>query len=164
MFALITMGTFILIAVLGFFHVISIQATAWCFVAWFVALVLYSMVRIEPRAEPDLENAFPLGKSHLVTSKSDEALIPPRGLGGYVPDAKYIPNLIAKAAFDDWNAITGKISDPPYGGPSNPAFLALVEAIDARLSHEDARPAEKSDKSYDEPQATYPEMTMEQSS
>lgn len=31
------------------------------------------------RAEPDLENAFPLGESHLV---------PPYGLGGYVSDAE----------------------------------------------------------------------------
>ena len=37
------------------------------------------MMRRKHKAEPDLENAFPLGESHL---------IPPMGLGGYVPDSE----------------------------------------------------------------------------
>jgi hypothetical protein len=92
---------------------------------------------LEERSDP-ARKAIPWG---YATKESDDA-----------------PNPIAQAALEDWIAITGKINKPPYGGPSNSAFLALVEALDARLSHEDARQEQplKSDDRYEEPQAIYP--------
>jgi len=102
-----------------------------------------------------------LGEPRVVSfyfGPSDDDEEPPYGLGGYIAKTE-AANPIERAAIDDWIAMTGKINEPPYGGPSNSAFLALVRAIDERLScHEEPL---KSDKLYEEPQAIYP-MEMEQ--
>lgn len=76
--SMIPMLLFVFIALLGFFHVISVQTTAYGFLTWFVVMFIYSEIRdprkkrsiFEERAEPDLENAFPLGRSHVMRVRS----------------------------------------------------------------------------------------------
>lgn len=134
MFAIIAMTTFILIAILGFFHALSAETTAWWFVIWFVVLVIHSQVSnpfkkrsiFEERAEPDLKDAFPLGKSHVVS--------PPQGGDATIP--------VQREAY----------SDPT---------IRLMKLLEREI-YMRGTIVSSSDVSYDEPQATYPEMTMEQ--
>ena len=86
MFPLIAMLIFILIAALGLFHVLIVKATAWGFVAWFVALVVYNMTRKEPKtstAEPNLDKVFPL--SYKSPIEYSESHVPPQGGDATVP-------------------------------------------------------------------------------
>lgn len=157
MFAIIAMTTFILIAVLGFFHAISAQTTAWCFVAWFAVLVVHSQVSnpfkghsiFEERAEPDLDNAFPLGKSHVVS--------PPQGGDATIP----VQRELTHGEMRQWALQAREVTG---GRQRNTALLSLMKMIEQEIEKrkDNSEMQEKSDSKYDEPQATYPEMTMEQ--
>lgn len=134
------MTIFIIIAVLGFFHVISSEATGWCFAVWFVVMVAYSQL------------SDPFKNATLFEERAESDLIPPQGLGGYVADSEYV-------------------SPPPQGGDatipveSRSDFgYTTKEVVDALLYIGQAltRQESASDSKYDEPQATYPVMTMEQ--
>lgn len=133
MFALVAMSAFLTIVALGLFHVTSAEVTGVCFVSWFVVMFACSEMRdpfkkrsiFEERAEPDLENAFPLGKSHLVS--------PPQGGDATIPVDREV-----------------------YLNPTVKLMKLIEREIYMRSTTVDS-----SDNSYDEPRATYPEMTME---
>jgi hypothetical protein len=134
MFALVAMSAFLTIAALGFFHITSLEVIGWCFAVWFVVMFAHSEMSdpfkkrsiFEERAEPDLENAFPLGKSGIVS--------PLQGGDATIP-----------------------VNREAYSDPT----VKLMKLIEREIYIRNAMTL-GSDEEYDEPQATYPEMTMEQ--
>jgi hypothetical protein len=64
------MIVFVLLAALCLFHVLIVKATAWGFVAWFIALLIYNIFHTESR------------------DSKEEDLVPPRGLGGYAAEPR----------------------------------------------------------------------------
>lgn len=130
------MAIFIVIAALGFFHVISSEVTGSCFVAWLVALTIYGQVNI------DLDKPI-----------ESNAVIPPHGLGGYVADAEYVspPPQGGDAT------IPVESRNANLGYTTKDVVNALLYIGQALAGQERA-----SDSQYDEPVATYPPMEMEQ--
>lgn len=85
MFAPIAMTVLAVGLLLGTIYAFSVGSTGWSIALFLVALLCCSVkisVSCTDRAEPDLENAFPLGRSHLVDPKR----IIPTGLGSDVPN------------------------------------------------------------------------------
>lgn len=132
MFAMIV---FIAIAALGLFHVISSEVTGVCFVAWFVALMIYGQVSI------DLDKPI-----------ESNAVIPPHGLGGYVADTEHV-----SPPPQGGDATIPVESRSDLGYTTKDVVNALLY-IGAALGRQERA----SDSQYDEPIATYPPMEMKQ--
>lgn len=146
---------------LGTIYAFSAGATAWGVALCIVALLCCSVkisVSYTDRAEPDLENAFPLGRSHLVDPKLAEDS-PAQGKLKE-PAMSYIAQETRKthALMKDIEAELEERSDPtrktiPWGFTVKEAAEGL-SLIGAALAPKE-EPL-KTDDIYDEPKATYP--------
>lgn len=132
LFAPIGMVIFGFALLLGTIYAFSTGATGWGIALFLVALLCCSVkisVSCTDRAEPDLENAFPLGESHVKR---------------IVPSGEKL-NAQLPAPQRDIASVMELIN-----------LLSCIKALkeEARIARQNK--AEQTDESYEEPQATYP--------
>lgn len=132
MIAPIAMAIFGFALLLGTIYAFSVGSTGWSIALFLVALLCCSVkisVSCTDRAEPDLENAFPLGGSHVKR---------------IVPSSEKL-NAQLPAPQRDIASVMELIN-----------LLSCIKALkeEARIARQNK--AEQTDEIYEEPQATYP--------
>jgi hypothetical protein len=103
-------------------------------------------------AEPDLEDAFPLGGSHIVPAKKQRII--PSGFGCCVHNPPQ--SISAGITFEEASKALAPISHVVYRDPTVRLMKYIEQEIQSRIDREMI--TERTDERYDEPVACYPEM------